>query len=506
MPVKGILFVILFFLSTANVVLGKMVVNSSNFTEAFASKEKYFVIDGQVDMRGIAIKLQEDCTLSFLKDGKLVNGHIVGNNTKLCSLRSGSLGVTVSGSWILPKIDDAIFDQSSLTDTQILDNISALQSERIKNTIVLRKPQYLVELSEKHKRGLILKSNAILKNSSTIVISANDLIAYSVIKIGEASNVRIYGGSIIGDVETHRYREGSTSEWGFGVSISLSQNVVVEGVSISKCTGDGIYIGGGKGEFIGDYSNACKDIVLKNVLSDGNRRQGVSITYADGVTLKNCVLSNTGKFGLTSPGCGLDIEPNVGQSVRNVFVRNCRFINNGTIMDASVSGYQTEDNSCNVERILFKDCSFDGKLSIRTGSVTMRRCTMGTLAIHLAKMPKEKVLFDHCNIIGGSGVVVRSSGRTTDNVYAPEYRFRACSFDVAEALTPAMFSSINHKGNEVANFVLDNCRFTFPQGSQDFDMVHAKNACTFSFSKCRINANEHILDLNNKMYNNCRIE
>ncbi len=505
MHLKRVLFIIAVLFCSSPIAQGRVVVNGANYDAAFASDEKCFVVDGQVDLKGRSIKLKENCTLSFLKDGKLFNGHIIGNNTKLCSLRAESLGVTLSGTWLISKIDDVFFDQSALTDTQILDNITVLQSGRMRNTIILRKPLYQVVLSEEHKVGLILKSNTVLKSSSNILVRGNNLISYSVIKVGDASNVRINGGHITGDVETHIFKDGTTSEWGFGISISKAKNVVVEGVCISKCIGDGIYVGGGNGAYIGDYSQASKDIVLRDILSIGNRRQGVSITYADGVTIKNCVLANTGAYGLTSPGCGLDIEPNEGQSVRNVSVLSCEFYKNGTIMDASIGGYKTEKDVCNVEGILFKNCSFEGKLSIRTGSVVVKRCTLGTLDIHLAKMPKEKVLFDHCQINGGSGVLVRSLGGTTDRQYAPEYRFKSCSFTMSEAMTPAMFSSINHKGNEVADFVLDNCSFSFPQGSQHFDMVQAESACSFKFSKCQIDSQERTLDMDNTMYKNCRI-
>ena len=503
---ERVLLLITVLLSTSSVVFGRTIVNSSNYVIELSSEEQYYVVEGLVDLKGSVISLHQDCILSFAKDGKIVNGQIVGNNTTLRSLRSGSLGVVLSGTWILPRIDDSVFDHKYLTDTEILDNISALQSDKMKNTIILQKPFYSIEFSEQHKRGLVLKSNAVLKNSSTIGVKGNDLISYSVIMVGDVSNVRIYGGSIMGDVGAHQYREGTTSEWGFGISISRSHDVVVDGVSISKCTGDGIYIGGGVGSFFGDYSNACKNILIRNVSSIENRRQAVSITYADGVIIKNCVLSNTGLIELTNPGCGLDIEPNEGQAVRNVSVLRCKFYKNGTLMDVSVGGYSTEGNNCNVEKILFQNCSIEGELSLRTGSAVLKHCSMRTLSLHLAKMPKEKVLIDHCLISGGSGVVVRSTGRTTDYDFVSEYRFKSCSFDMKEALTPAMFSSINHNGNEVAAFIVENSSFTFPEGTQRFDMVQPKITCSFNFLKCQIDSKKHSVEDGNVVYENCRIK
>ena len=175
-------------------------------------------------------------------------------------------------------------------------------------------------------------------------------------------------------------------------------------------------------------------------------------------------------------------------------------------MDVSVGGYSTEGNNCNVEKILFQNCSIEGELSLRTGSAVLKHCSMRTLSLHLAKMPKEKVLIDHCLISGGSGVVVRSTGRTTDYDFVSEYRFKSCSFDMKEALTPAMFSSINHNGNEVAAFIVENSSFTFPEGTQRFDMVQPKITCSFNFLKCQIDSKKHSVEDGNVVYENCRIK
>ena len=176
-------------------------------------------------------------------------------------------------------------------------------------------------------------------------------------------------------------------------------------------------------------------------------------------------------------------------------------------MDVSVGGYVAEGDSCNIEKISFENCRFSGKLSVRSGSVVISNCTMATLSIHLAKMPKEKVLLKGCTITGGSGVVVRSTGRTTDNGNAPVYVFKGCTIGMEEASTPAIFSTINHKGNEVASFVMEDCSFFFPGSAKRFDMIQSKNnTCSFDFSKCVIDPKEQALDLTNKMYSNCKIQ
>lgn len=505
---KGIPFVwVLFFCIMLNSITAygakRVVVNESNYRTAFSQPGCVFVVKTTVNLKGAEIKVPENSSLKFKRKGKLTNGTVFGTETKLVGMKKACLGVILKGEWILPTIKDTFFDSSELTDNQILDNIYAVQSTTLDNTIYLSKPEYLIVLTSKHKQGLKLKSNAILHFSSTLKVVGNDLPQYTVVSAGD--NTMILGGTIIGDVGSHTYVEGTTSQWGFGVSISNVKNVTIDGLYVTKCTGDGVYIGGGIVSDIGDYSQASKNIVLKRILSDDNRRQGLSITCADGVYVENCTFSNTGKTEFIGPGCGLDIEPNKGQSVRNVTFKNCKFLNNRDILEVSIGGYISEGSKCNVEKIIMEDCVATGPISVRSGSVILRRCNMETLSIHLARMPKDKVLIENCRIECGSGVSIRSVGNTTDKDYLPVYTFRDCSIKMNDVLTRGIFSMINHKGNEVAEFKIENCEIQFPAGTQKFGMVQEKMSCDFEFNNCDIVPLGRSLDLNKKMFNNCRI-
>ena len=481
----------------------RIVISESNFRTVFSQSGCVYVVKTAINLKGGEVKIPENSALKFKRRGKMTNGTVVGAQTKLVGMKNGCLGVTLKGEWILPTIKDTYFDSSELTDNQILENIYTVQSMTLDNIIYLSKPEYQIVLTSKHKQGLKLKSNAILHLNSTLKVVGNDLPQYTVVSAGD--NTKILGGRIIGDVGSHTYVEGTTSQWGFGISISNVKDVTIDGLYVTRCTGDGIYIGGGIVSDIGDYSQASKNIVLKGILSDDNRRQGLSITCADGVYVENCTFSNTGKTESTRPGCGLDIEPNKGQSVRNVTFKNCKFLNNNEILEASIGGYQSEGEKCNVEKILLEDCIATGPISVRSGSVILRRCNMETLSIHLAKMPKDKVLIENCIIEGGSGVSIRSVGGTTDKDYLPVYTFKDCSIRMNEVLTRSIFSMINHKGNEVAEFKIENCELQFPAGSQKFGMVPEKMSCDFDFNNCSIVPSGHSLDLNKKMFINCRI-
>ena len=483
---------------------GRVVVKGIQKVNSFIKPDITYVIKGIVDLGGKETQIPQSCTIKFKRNGKLVNGVLKGTVTKLKNPRIGCIGVVMKGTWHIPIIKDVFFDSQLLSDNQIFDNISQMQSDDVNNRVQLTKSKYRIVLDKKHKVGLSLKSNTELINGSIIAIAGNDLPQYTIISVAR-NNVIISGGEIVGDVGSHQYIEGTTSQWGFGISINKATNVTVSDIKLSKCTGDGIYIGGGKGKFVGDCSEASKNIVIKDVVSDDNRRQGISITYADGVRVENCTFSNTGKTESVSPGCGMDIEPNEGQSVKNVTVKNCRFLNNNKVLDVSIGGYQTEGDKCNVESVLFENCFVTGSLSIRTGSVVLRDCEMATLNIHLAKMPKEKVLIERCKIHNGSGVTIRSVGRTTDSENMPVYVFKSCTLDMNQVLTRGMFSKINHKGNEVAEFQVENCNITMPGGTQKYDVVQDNNTCSFRFSNCEINARGRNVILKDRRFSNCKV-
>ena len=83
---------------------------------------------------------------------------------------------------------------------------------------------------------------------------------------------------------------------------------------VSKCTGDGVCIGG-----------KSYDVVITNIVSTGNRRQGLSITNCSNIKVYDSEFSYTSG---TAPECGIDIEPDPGYTCKNIRIENCRINNN----------------------------------------------------------------------------------------------------------------------------------------------------------------------------------
>lgn len=150
-----------------------------------------------------------------------------------------------------------------------------------------------------------------------IILEPNDLIRYQVIKIHGVKNVKILNATIIGDRKNHRRQEG---EWGHGISILGSENVELINYDVRNCWGDGVYIG------MLDKKYISKNILLKMGFLDYNRRNALSITSGENITIEHLIASNT--FG-TLPMYGLDIEPNNEfDEINNITIKNFKTINN----------------------------------------------------------------------------------------------------------------------------------------------------------------------------------
>lgn len=163
-----------------------------------------------------------------------------------------------------------------------------------------------VSINMKSGVQLSLSGDTVLKSSASGRVNSE------VINIVDVNDVSVTGGKIIGDRYIHKGTEG---EWGVGINIVGSSKISVTGIHISNCWGDGIYIG----------DRLASDIKIDNVISDNNRRQGLSITDARNVTITNSEFTNTNG---TLPQAGIDIEPNPGQSVENVKIDNVKLIGN----------------------------------------------------------------------------------------------------------------------------------------------------------------------------------
>jgi len=164
--------------------------------------------------------------------------------------------------------------------------------------------------------SLISDSKVIFRKKSKLILQANALATYQILRIYGVNNVVLYFPVIQGDRKVHT---GAVGQWGMGLSICGSTNVLVVNPKISDCWGDGIYIGRLS-------SGINRNVTICNASLDNNRRNGLSIVCADGLTIKKATISNTGG---QMPMSGIDIEPNTNDDViKNVKIDNVITYNN----------------------------------------------------------------------------------------------------------------------------------------------------------------------------------
>lgn len=296
-------------------------------------------IERDVDLKGNACKVPAGVTLS-LKGGKIRNGVLIGNETKIKGKGKVFDRVTIKGTWNVPYISTSIFE--SLDYDNSLRDVVALASPNVKNTIVIGKGKYRVSARKNNDVCIPLCSNTDLKLQGTVRLAPNGFKHYNIIQV-QGENIRITGnGAVIGDKLSHTGTEG---EWGMGIRFHKAIKASVSGLAIKDCWGDCIYVGG-----------KSKNVLIEKCRIDNGRRQGISVTKADSVIIRQCLITNVSG---TNPQYAIDVEPNSGDSVSNVIIEN------------------VETKGCEGGFLLVRSGALkDGKPVSWIGNVTIKNCTV----------------------------------------------------------------------------------------------------------------------------------
>ena len=267
-------------------------------------KNGVIVLNDSIDLKNRICVLQPGIKLLF-KGGVIKNGALQGNGTKLESEKPCFDRVNIWGTWDVPTIKSSLF--CDLSYDNALKDVVALSDSTVKNKIIIDKGEYYVTAYKNGDVCIPVYSNTELVMNGTIRLTPNEYTNYYIIQ-AEGNNIIIKGkGAIVGDKHTHTDKKG---EWGMGINLDRAHHVTIKGLTVRDCWGDCIYVGG-----------ESSDVMIENCLLDNGRRQGISITSADGVTIKNCTITNVGG---TAPEYGIDVEPNKDETVDNVSIRNVK--------------------------------------------------------------------------------------------------------------------------------------------------------------------------------------
>src|SRR5690606_29752578 len=205
-----------------------------------------------------------------------------------------------------------------------VDYTSYLQ-QGIDKHLVVEFPNFPILINE---NGLSVRSNQTLNfpEGALLVMKANNLEKYGLLKVERVSNVTINNPALKGDRKKHLGKKG---EWGMGIGIRSSIDVTVNNPNISDFWGDGIYVGeiwhAEQSKYrLSDYSS--RNIKINGGVIDHNRRNGISVVSAKGVVIDGVLIQNTEG---TLPMAGICVEPaNNRQSLENVVLRNITTKNN----------------------------------------------------------------------------------------------------------------------------------------------------------------------------------
>ena len=265
-------------------------------------KGRSILIRDTIDLANCACIIPKGMTLVF-KGGYIKNGTLIGNHTRLKSSKACFNHVRILGSWEVPMIKSSLFDDLSYDNA--LKDVVALADSSINNKIVIGKGSYQVTAYKNGDVCIPVCGNTEIVIDGDIKLTPNDFRNYSII-LASGENIKIHGkGSIIGDKHTHT---GKTGEWGMGIDVENAHHVFISGLTIKDCWGDCIYIG-----------SESTNVRIEKCRLDHGRRQGISITSADGVSIKNCIITNVGG---TAPEYAIDVEPNKGDAVDNILIEN----------------------------------------------------------------------------------------------------------------------------------------------------------------------------------------
>ena len=479
------------------------------FAVEIAWDKSCYMVDRIIDLKGETLVLPDGGKIVFAPSGRIINGAVVGSNTRIKRAKDNCVGVVLQGAWNVKEIKDTWFDRTNLTDNQIMDNLMTLQRKDIKQKVIVER-NYEVELSDKRPTALSVFSNTLFRLKSIISIKGNNLQRYSIVSIANSENVKFMGGVLRGDVGSHQYVEGSTSEWGFALFISQSQNVIVSDVTATLCTGDGIYISGGEEKGIGLYEAASRDIVLRRCVLDDLRREGISLVHADGVLIQDCKAVNMGRTEYTPPSFGIDIEPNKNKAVRNVVVR--RFVTENTRAEYSfaTSGYQFDGVRYNRENVILDHCVFDKGLAVMSGGITIKNSTMKKVAIYTSNVPANEdgiVIFENCTIAGGNGIQFDGRKVMDSSKPRPSYLFRNCTISAANIYSPIpglIWGTDLDKIN--AELIFERCRITLQSGLKGNRLFANGLKLDSEFKRCELYLGEYVINSTMAVFVGCSIE
>ncbi|AIM36890.1 hypothetical protein KO02_09445 [Sphingobacterium sp. ML3W] len=202
--------------------------------------------------------------------------------------------------------------------------------------------------------GVALSSNTIVYGNNAKITAFADYNqpAYNIFRIENIENVIVKDLELIGDRNSHT---GTLGEWGYGIAVLGSRNILLNNVVSKNMWGDGVNIQMLNANQAGVTQDThCSNVTLENCIFSNNRRQGLSIEDGSTIRVSGCTFD---KSNGKAPQCGIDIEPIVaGRAfVDGVTIEDCMFSDNEN------SGILMESLNGPISNVTIQNCFFHHK-------------------------------------------------------------------------------------------------------------------------------------------------
>lgn len=329
-------------------------------TIIFDEPKKTYYISERINLNGKRLIVPSECRLVF-NGGCISNGTICGKNTYLTGKNKIFDNVNISGTWRADSISTRMF--SSLKNDNDIQNVIALASPDINNVIIIEKGDYWVHVGPQSVTPLIIPSNTVLHLEGKIHMRPNNNKFYSIISIENSSNVSIIGdGGLIGDRYSHT---GIQGEWGHCLHILNSNNVTINRILIRDAWGDCIYIG-----------SKSDSVLIDDCVIKGGRRQGISITSGSNIMIRHCTISDVKG---TSPEFGIDVEPNKGDSIKNILICKSKISNCYGGISCSGKAEKSYIDIVKIDSCTLSNCQSKFLVGMgRANNVTISNCVINS--------------------------------------------------------------------------------------------------------------------------------
>lgn len=394
--------------------------------DKFNKTNVIYKITKDISLEGGTLTIPEGCTLDF-QGGSFTNGTIVGTNSDIRADEHVTIfkGIVIEGTWKVKEISSGWFNfvqTAGYNNLQNFNNLFTLTSDSFSGTVNIDGGTYYITISG-DTDFISINNNTIVNLAGTIRLNPNDLANYKMFKLVGKSNITIQGGgTIYGDVEGHT---GTTGEWGMGITILDGNGITIKGITVRDCWGDGIYIG----QTENTVNNYPINILIDNVTVTNNRRQGITITSVQNLTIRNCRVLNTGAIKFTAPGAGIDIEPNIANAMlENINIEGCYFAGNtkGDSGDLLITALIFGSEVNTTFKATISNCYFSTKVRLTSSirNLTITNSYIGLLDLARTGSHYYRTMISGCLING-----------TTLDMNNPGILYSGCSF-------------INEKGSE----------------------------------------------------------